>query len=93
MDEKLMQDVFDRYADSNKGLSKAALMSALREVGAPVLTGKNSPEEDEMIFRRADANLDGSVNFKEYWLARHAWTCFILTAHKVHEHRSVTRRT
>ena len=71
MDETFMQKVFDRHADSNKGLSKDALMSALREVGAPVLAGKNS--DDENIFRRADANLDGSVNFKEYWPARHAW--------------------
>ena len=57
------RDVFVRFADVN-GLSPHTLMGALKEVNAPVLlsSGGCSPEQ---IFRRADANISGSVDLAE----------------------------
>jgi hypothetical protein len=60
-----MRDVFNRHADcnSNQALSAPALMAALKEVEAPVLHSSVSTEET--IFRRADTNLSGAVDFEE----------------------------
>jgi hypothetical protein len=57
------RDVFLRFADV-KVLSAPALMDALKEVDAPVLlSGEGcSPEQ---IFRRADADISGSVDLAE----------------------------
>ncbi len=57
------RDVFLRFADV-KGLSAQELVAALKEVDAPVLLSTEgcSPEQ---IFRRADANTSGSVDFAE----------------------------
>jgi hypothetical protein len=58
------RDEFLRFADV-KVLSAPALMDALKEVDAPVLLSGDvcSPEE---IFRRADADINGSVDLAEY---------------------------
>jgi hypothetical protein len=53
--------VFLRFADV-KCLSTEALMDALKEVDAPVLLSNCSPQQ---IFRRADADMSGSVDFAE----------------------------
>ena len=60
-----MRDVFNRHADGNskEGLSAASLMAALKEVQAPALLSSGSSEQD--LFRRADTNLSGSVDFEE----------------------------
>ena len=67
-DDKLLRRIFDVYADSNGKLSSAALMSALNDVAAPVLAAVTAEEPlsaAEQIFRRADANLNGDVDFIE----------------------------
>jgi Ca2+-binding EF-hand superfamily protein len=58
------RDIFQRLADVRL-LSAEALMNALKEVDAPVLLSSegSSPEQ---IFRRADANLSGSVDLAEF---------------------------
>lgn len=60
-----MRDVFDRHADcnSNQALSAPALMAALKAVEAPILHSCGSTEEN--MFRRADTNLSGAVEFEE----------------------------
>ena len=57
------RDVFLRLADV-KGLTAEALMDALKEVDAPVLSSSEG-RSPEQIFRRADSNLSGSVGFAE----------------------------
>jgi len=61
-----MRIAFSRHADSKGMLSNKALMAALKEVEAPVLTNGSSAES---IFRRADANLSGAVDFDEFMRA------------------------
>ena len=64
-DESFMRDVFDRHADckSKQALSAAALMAALKEVQAPAVLSSGCSEQE--LFRRADTNLSGSVDFEE----------------------------
>ena len=57
------RDVFLRLADV-KGLTAEALMHALKEVDAPVLSCSEG-RSPEQIFRRADANLSGSIDLAE----------------------------
>ena len=61
-----MEAVFKRYKDVDGGLSKAALIAALKEVDAPVLSSSDGASEDS-LFRRADTNLSGAVDQKEYF--------------------------
>jgi hypothetical protein len=93
-DKLLMQSVFDRHSDSKKELSAPALMAALEEVEAPVLCSKTLSAED--IFRRADANLSGAVDFDECKSIFH-YVCLRFRDQlyfcKVHAHRPVARRT
>ncbi len=63
-DESYMKTVFERHKDAEGGLSKTALMAALREVEAPVLSTSEGNSEDD-LFRRADGNLSGSVDLSE----------------------------
>ena len=60
-DTSAARDVFLRFV---KGLSAQELVHALKEVDAPVLLSSEgcSPEQ---IFRRADADMSGWVNFAE----------------------------
>jgi hypothetical protein len=62
-DAAFMREVFDRHADNGE-LSPAQLMAALQEVNAPALSCEESPADT--LFRRADANLSGSLDFSEY---------------------------
>jgi hypothetical protein len=57
------RDLFLRLADV-KGLTAEALMDALKEVDAPVMSC-NEGRSPEQMFRRADANLRGFVDFAE----------------------------
>jgi hypothetical protein len=64
-DRKQMQAVFDRHKDvEGKGLSKVALMAALKEVSAPVLSSSDGASEDS-VFRRADTNCSNYVDLDE----------------------------
>ncbi len=63
-DEAHMQAVFNRHTDVAGGLSKTALMAALKEIDAPVLSSSDGASEDS-LFRRADTKLSGYVNFSE----------------------------
>ncbi len=58
-----MRGVFDRHAGSKGMLSAPELIAALEEVGAPVLSDEGSSTES--IFRRADTDLSGAVDFAE----------------------------
>jgi hypothetical protein len=68
-DEAFMRDVFLRHAGSKGELFSPALMVALEEVEAPVLNIEGASTED--IFRHADANMSGSVDFEEFDPALH----------------------
>ena len=61
-----MEAVFKRFKDVDGGLSKSALISALKEVDAPVLSSSDGASEDS-LFRRADTNLSGAVDQNEYF--------------------------
>jgi len=66
-DESYMKAVFERHKDAEGGLSKTALMAALREVEAPVLSSSEfSSQSENDLFRRADSNLSGAVDQNEY---------------------------
>ena len=69
-DEAHMKAVLDRHKDAANGLSKAALMAALQEVDAPVLSTSEGASEDS-VFRRADTNLSGYVDLSEYAFLTH----------------------
>ena len=64
-DDSHMKAVFERHKDLDGGLSKAALMRALTQVDAPVLSSSDGVSEDGM-FRRADSNASGFVDFEEF---------------------------
>jgi hypothetical protein len=78
-DEAFMRQVFDRHCGSQGELSAPALMAALTEVQAPVLASAASSADD--IFRRADANLSGAVDFAECQPTLHAWPVPCLLMH------------
>ncbi len=63
-DEAQMKAVFERHTDVEGGLSKAALMAALKDIDAPVLSSSDSASDDT-LFRLADTNLSGYVDFSE----------------------------
>jgi hypothetical protein len=87
-----MRIAFSRHADSKGMLSNKALMAALKEVEAPVLTNGSSAES---IFRRADANLSGAVDFDECDPALPSFMppdVLLILFLKVHARGSVTRR-
>ena len=65
-EEAFMRKVFERHA-TNKKLSASTLMVALEDVAAPVLatSSESSSDSADYIFRRADANMSGDVDFSE----------------------------
>jgi hypothetical protein len=74
-DKAHMQAVFERHRDiEEKGLSKAALMAALREVGAPVLSSSDGASEDS-LFHRADTNMSNFVDLNEWVVSRLVVCC------------------
>ena len=93
-DRTFMRVVFDRHAGSKGQLSAPELMAALKEVEAPVLTGDGSSEEN--MFRRADANLSGAVDFDEYKFTIHCVrvcdVILLMHFYQVHARRSVAGR-
>jgi len=59
-DEAYMKEVFDRHKATERGIEREdALIAALQEVDAPVLTEQTS------VFRLADKNMNGYVGFDE----------------------------
>ena len=66
-DKVNMKAVFELHKDVDGGLSKAALVAALNEVDAPVLSSSEAASEDS-LFRRADSKLSGAVD-------QHQWDC------------------
>jgi hypothetical protein len=64
LDCAYMKAVFERHKDVEGGLSKAALMAALREVEAPVLSSSDGASEDS-VFHRADTNSSNYVDLDE----------------------------
>jgi hypothetical protein len=74
-DKNQMQAVFDRHKDvEGKGLSKTALMAALTEVAAPVLSSSDGASEDS-LFRRANTNCSSYVDLDECGGARALARC------------------
>ena len=74
-DKAHMQAVFERHRDiKEKGLSKAALMAALQEVGAPVLSSSDGASEDS-LFHRADTNMSNFVDLNEWVVSRLIMCC------------------
>lgn len=64
-DEAFMREVFERHA-TNKKLSANALITALKDVAAPLLAVASCESDSvDYIFRRADANLSGDIDFAE----------------------------
>jgi len=64
-DEAFMREVFERHA-TNKKLSANALITALKDVAAPLLAVASSESDSvDYIFRRADANMSGDIDFAE----------------------------
>ena len=66
-DDAFMRKIFNRHATKEK-LSASALIAALKDVAAPVLataSSEGSCDTADHIFRRADANLSGDVDYSE----------------------------
>ena len=66
-DDAFMREIFNRHAKKDK-LSATALIAALKDVSAPVLAAASSEgtlNTADYVFRRADANLSGDVDFSE----------------------------
>ena len=66
-DEAFMREIFNRHATKEK-ISASALIAALKEVAAPVLAAASSEgscDTADYVFRRADADLSGDVDFSE----------------------------
>ena len=55
-----MKAVFGRHRDVEHGMSRDALIAALREVDAPVIS-----KEPDAVLRLADTNMNGLVEFDE----------------------------
>jgi hypothetical protein len=88
-----MEAVFKQYKDVDGGLSKAALIAALKHVDAPVLSSSDGASEDS-LFRRADTNLSGAVDQNEYIFSQP--TFFPFSSHlrhvQVHARGKLARR-
>jgi len=66
-EEAFMRKVFERHA-TNKKLSASTLIAALNDVAAPLLaatSSESSSDFSDFIFRRADANMSGDIDFAE----------------------------
>ena len=62
-----MREIFNRHATHEK-LSASALIAALKDIAAPVLAAASSEgscDVADYVFRRADANLSGDVDFSQ----------------------------
>jgi len=65
-DDAFMRKVFNRHAIKGK-LSASSLTAALKDVAAPVLatSSESSSDSADFVFRRADANMSGDIDFSE----------------------------
>jgi chromosome segregation ATPase len=66
-DEAFMREIFNRHATKEK-LCASALTTALKNVAAPMLadaSSEGSCDTADYVFRRADANMSGDVDFAE----------------------------
>jgi regulator of replication initiation timing len=66
-DEAFMRQVFNRHA-TNEKLSASTLIAALNDVAAPLLaatSSESSSDSADFVFRRADANMSGDIDFSE----------------------------
>ena len=66
-DEAFMRQVFNRHA-TNEKLSASTLIAALNDVAAPLLAAtscESSSDSVDFVFRRADANMSGDIDFSE----------------------------
>lgn len=66
-DEAFMRQVFNRHA-TNEKISASTLIAALNDVAAPLLAATSSEslsDSADFVFRRADANLSGDIDFSE----------------------------
>jgi hypothetical protein len=66
-DDAFMRKIFKRHATKEK-LSASALTAALKDVAAPVLavsSSEGSCDTADYVFRRADVNISGDVDFSE----------------------------
>jgi Ca2+-binding EF-hand superfamily protein len=66
-DEAFLRTVFKRYAINEK-LSASTLIAALDHVSAPMLaatSNKSSSDSVDSLFRRADTNMSGDIDFFE----------------------------
>jgi regulator of replication initiation timing len=66
-DEAFMLEVFKRHA-TNEKLSASTLIAALKDVAAPLLSAtssESSSDSADFVFRRADANMSGDIDFSE----------------------------
>jgi membrane-bound lytic murein transglycosylase B len=65
--DAFMRKIFNRHASKEK-LSASALVAALKDVNAPVLAAASSEgscDAADYVFRRADANMSGDVDYPE----------------------------
>ena len=66
-DDAFLRKIFNRHATKGK-LSASALTAALKDVAAPMLAAASSEgscDTADYVFRRADANMSGDVDFAE----------------------------
>jgi hypothetical protein len=66
-DEAFMRQVFNRHA-TNEKISASTLIAALNDVAAPLLaatSSESSSDSADFVFRRADANMSGDIDFSE----------------------------
>jgi hypothetical protein len=64
-DEAFMRQIFNRNA-TNEKLSTSTLIAALKDVDAPLLATTSSESSSaDFVFRRADSNMSGDIDFSE----------------------------
>ncbi len=66
-DEAFMRQVFNHHA-TNEKLSASSLIAALKDIAAPLLyatSSESSSDFADVVFRRADANMSGDIDFSE----------------------------
>jgi hypothetical protein len=64
--QAFMKGVFEMYLDMEGGLSPDALLLALKEVDAPILSSSGANDSAQTYHRLADINMSGIVDLNEY---------------------------
>ncbi len=65
-DKAYMQRVFEAHSDVDGGLSPDALLSALKEVGAPILSSSGADVSAQTYHSLADVNLSGVIDLIKF---------------------------